>query len=445
MSKAFTKASFARSYVVPALLMFAIPVTGYVFGSHAIRSYDRSFLESLSAAVESDAELSPARKQEITGFYQQNRASRLCSDAEGRASLPPGYAEDGCGELRQFGWIAQASAGSIALGLLSLLVALGCVGVSFSSRELQYRSFVLGWSFLRTASAVQVITQGFLAVMLSFWVTAFFFERYFIKLIAIAGIAALVAVASVVIAIFKKVDDKLTVEGETLTREKSPELWTRIRELCARLNTQAPDQIIGGIDDNFFVTEHPVHIGDRALQGRSLFVSLSLLKRLEKHEADAILAHEMAHFSGGDTVYSKKLAPVLSRYATYLEGLYEGGLSRPVFYFMLFYWSLFHLSLGKERRERELRADKLAADMTSSASVANALLKVAAYASYRARVENKLFERNSTHSNLDIAHSVAVGFTEYARSPQLGGDIEIEGAFPHPFDSHPSLPSALRT
>jgi Zn-dependent protease with chaperone function len=214
------------------------------------------------------------------------------------------------------------------------------------------------------------------------------------------------------------------VAGEPLEREKSPALWRRIDALSQRLGTQPPQQILGGIDNNFFVTEHPVHVEQRVFHGRSLFVSLSLLKRLSKQEADAILAHELAHFSGGDTEYSKRIAPLLSRYASYMALLYGSALSRPVFYFMLFYWSMLQLSLGRESRERELRADKIAADATSPASVGHALLKVAAYSCYRARVEQGLFERNRAHSDLDIAHGVAVGFVDYARGQRLTHDLE---------------------
>ena len=130
---------------------------------------------------------------------------------------------------------------------------------------------------------------------------------------------------------------------------------------------------------------------------------------------------------------------MLARFGQYMVALHNGVLSRPVFYFMLFYWSMFQISLGRTRRQRELRADAIAAEATSPQSVANALLKVAAYSSYRGRVETGLFERNRAHSELNIAQSVAVGFTQYAQGPRLAADLESDDAFPHPFDSHPSL------
>jgi Zn-dependent protease with chaperone function len=408
---------------------------------HVLAHWDEQFLGAITAALQQDPDLPQERAEEIKAFYQQSPASFLCASDPTR--LPDAFVEEACGDFRQLGWIGQASLGSALLGVLSVLVSVACVSLSFVSRQAQYVSFVAGWYFLRLASAVQVLAQGFVAVMLSFWVTAYFFEVYYIKLVGLVGIVAVMAAGFVIKAIFKRPDDKLAVEGERLHRDKSPALWARIDAICSQLQTAPPNHVVGGIDNNFFVTEHPVRASGQKLEGRTLFVSLSLLKRLDKPEADAILAHEMAHFSGGDTLYSKKLAPQLARFGQYMTALASGIVSIPIAYFMLFYWSMFQLSLNKAGRERELRADTLAAEATSPQSVANALLKVSAYSSYRGRVENKLFERDRAHSELNIAHSVAVGFTEYVKGPALASDLEAEDAFPHPFDSHPSLTTRL--
>jgi Zn-dependent protease with chaperone function len=436
----FTKSGFVRSNVVPALLLFVVPVAGFAFASHVQRSWDAGFLADVTQALEEAAEMPSEERESLQQFYRESSASALCAGgAEARSALPPSFAEQVCGDYAQMRWVKLASAASVALGLFSVLFVLACVWMSFASRELQYRTFVAGWNFLRVSSAVQVLAQGFVAVMLSFWVTAYFFEIYSVKLIGIVGIMVLAAAALLIRAIFKRTDDKLIVEGTPLERETSPGLWKHVEMLCKQLGTEPPHTILGGIDNNFFVTEHPVHVGDQMFEGRSLFVSLSLLKRLSKPEADAVLAHEMAHFSGDDTSYSRKLSPLLSRYIDYMETLYDSALSRPIFYFMLCYFSLFQISLGRRRRERELRADRIAASVTSPESVGNALLKVAAYSRYRERVEQGLFERDKAHSNLDLAHSVAVGFVDYARGQSLAEDLQAEHAIPHPFDSHPSL------
>ena len=87
-------------------------------------------------------------------------------------------------------------------------------------------------------------------------------------------------------------------------------------------------------------------------------------------------------------------------------------------------------------RQREFRADAIAAGATSPADMGRALLKVIAYSSYRARIEQELFSANVRQEQVGIAARVENGFTTYATSSSLLGDL---GAmqFPHPFDSHP--------
>src|SRR5690606_26876528 len=103
-------------------------------------------------------------------------------------------------------------------------------------------------------------------------------------------------------------------------------------------------------------------------------------------EADAVLLHELAHFSGEDTLYSQRISPLLMRFQNYLEGLYAGVVARPVFYFAVLFRALYEISLGKLSREREFRADRLAAERTSPQDMAHALLRITAYSQYRASV-----------------------------------------------------------
>jgi Zn-dependent protease with chaperone function len=438
-----TGVGFVRSYVIPALLLFAIPLVGYAFVRYANASWDERFLTAVESSVAGDASADASTRAETLAFFRSTPASRLCADGPAvHRQMEAAFFDQVCGDYRQFGWIRTASLGSIGLGAVSLLVMLGCAGAAFASRELQYASFVAGWNILRVASAIQVLVQGFIAVMLSFWGTVVLTEHYYVKLIVVIGLLALAAAFKVIVSIFKKIDDTFEVEGEVLTRSASPALWARVDGLCRRLGTAPVTHIVGGIDDNFFVTEHAVHLGPHVLTGRTLFVSLSLLKRLDKSEADAVLAHEMAHFSGGDTEYSKRTSPLLSRFRIYLGALHEGGLSWPVFNFMLLYWSLVQLALSTNSRAREIRADRLAADATSPMSMARALCRVAAYSSYRGRVEATLFSRDAGHDSLAIGSRVAAGFLEYARGPHLVSDLSAQ-SFPHPFDSHPPLGARL--
>ncbi|EAU67870.1 peptidase, M48 family [Stigmatella aurantiaca DW4/3-1] len=349
---------------------------------------------------------------------------------------------EACSDVRQFQWMRRLALASAVLGLVSAVAALLCALMAFVSRPFQYGSFVVGWNMLRITGAVQTLAQGGLAVWLSYWITAVWFDRYYPKLIGMVGILAAIALFHVVRAIFRRPAMDFEVEAEKLDEADAPELWAHVRRLCASLQTQPPDHILVGIDANFFVTESDVHAGGQKLTGRTLYVSLPLLRLLKRSEAEAVFAHEMGHLLGGDTGHGKRLAPMLAHFGHYLQALREGGLTLPIYHFMKAYRGVFELSLGRSRRASELAADRLAAGVTSGQDVAHSLVKVGAYASFRDHTEANLFARSEQQRTVAIAQQVALGFTEYALSEEVHRDLHGV-VTPHPFDSHPPLSARL--
>ncbi|HEX5751402.1 MAG TPA: M48 family metallopeptidase [Archangium sp.] len=442
MKSALTIPGFLRVYALPALWLFALPVFGLWFSSHATSRFDQTFLSAVEGQLSEDTSLEEGTRQELLQFFRAVPASEAClSTSEELAGFRDKLGE-ACSDLEQFDLMGLLALGAVLLGLVSGMIALACALAAFISRPFQYGSFVVGWNVLRITGALQVLAQGVLAVWLSYWVTAVWFEIYIPKLIGIIGLLAAFALFQVVAAIFRRPAMDFEVEAEVLEPSKAPELWAHVRQLCEQLKTQPPDHILAGIDTNFFVTESEVHAGGRTLTGRTLFVSLSLLRLLEKSEADAVLAHEMGHLLGGDTGHGKRLAPMLARFGNYLQALREGGLTLPIFHFMLAYRGLFELSLGRSRRASELAADRLAAGVTSGRDIARSLVKVGAYASFRDRVEADLFNRGEQQQTVAIAERVALGFAQYAGSEAVHGDLN-GSVTPHPFDSHPPLAARL--
>jgi Zn-dependent protease with chaperone function len=268
--------------------------------------------------------------------------------------------------------------------------------------------------------------------------------QYWPKLIFIVGFLALAAVVLVICGIFKPIRNLFEVQGTLLAPEVAGPLWLQLRTICTTIGTNPPDQIIAGIDDNFFVTEQPVIVGGKAIRGRTLYVSLALLKQLDGQEADSVLAHEMAHFSGQDTMYSKRISPLLVRYGNYLEALGKGGVTLPIFYFMMCFRAFFELSLRRLGRRRETRADRIAVDTTSAQAFARAMLRIVAYSEYREKIQQGLFDQERALEKADIGRQVEYGFADFAATfasnPELGSEET-----PHPFDSHPPLSQRLAT
>lgn len=434
----FTKLGFTKTFILPAMWIFLVPALSWMFFLHAQSRFDAQALESILQQIRIDQKLSEQERAQATEFYTKVPVSKLMTNPEFAAQTDPtarfNYAT--------FRWMIRLSYLSIAAGITVFVVAGILVLLSFRSPFIQYISLLAGWHVLRIYSALQTIVIGVQLVALSFWVTALWMNFYSVKLIGVAGILSVMGVGAVLIAIFTRPRTEQTVEGTILERDAAPRLWEELSSICAKVGVNPPDQVIAGIDDNFFVTEHPITMNGTRLTGKTLYVSLPLLKQLHATEADTILAHEMAHFSGQDTLYSKRISPLLLKYQAYLKGLHEGGISLPVFHFMVCFRVLFELSLNSLSRKREFRADSIAAKVTSPRDSAGALLRTMAYSKFRQSVEMDLFKQTEAMEKADVSARVEQGFLDYAEKfasdPEIG---KMETA--HPFDSHPPLSQRL--
>jgi len=217
-----------------------------------------------------------------------------------------------------------------------------------------------------------------------------------------------------------------------------------VREIAAKMKTAPPDHLVAGIDANFFVTESGLEVGGRRLAGRCLYVSIPLLKVLDRPQADAVLVHELAHFRGGDTRASAQLGPRLLQFDHYVHEMGSGGLTRLVWPFMQLYRLILQAALSRDSREREFKADRAAARLVSPQAMVQALVKVVAYANYRGAVEQGLFDsRRKLEGELGMAASVAAGLHRYAQSDDFVDDVHL-ARVPHPFDSHPPLAQRMK-
>lgn len=440
---------FVKTYVYPALALFLIPLVCIFFYEYVQASYDQAFLDATIADIKSDVTLTPEEKaQSIEGARNMPLSWLLVINAPEvvawRDQLPTDYLYYNLSLI----WAIRISWFCILAGIGAFLLTGLTVILSLKSQWMQYYSLLIGWHTLRIFCTLEVIAQALLVFSLSFWIPAFFFNIYIIKLLFIIGIIVLCAVGAVILAIFKRVENDFVIEGEEITREMAPLLWHDLERLSDSMETAQPDHVIAGIDDNFFVTQMPVQVvghedqEPRTITGRTLFVSLSLLKKLPHQEADAVLLHELAHFSGNDTTYTQKISPLLARYGHYLQGLYDGGISRPVFYFAVMFRALYELSLGKLSRQREFRADRLASEKTSPESMAHALLRITAYSEYRNKLEQEFFEAEEAHEQVNLSQRIDSGFREFTTAFVDKRDVG-QLATAHPFDTHPPLQQRL--
>ncbi|MBW6274287.1 M48 family metallopeptidase, partial [Pseudomonas aeruginosa] len=176
----------------------------------------------------------------------------------------------------------------------------------------------------------------------------------------------------------------LDVIGRRLGEEDAPELWTLLRELAARLDTPAPQHLLVGLCDGFYVTANRVCLqpSGEHLQGRSLYLSLPLLGLLDRAELSAVIAHELAHFAGRDAHYSLHFLPIYQGAASQLAAIeeqeanvFERAALEPARLLAGYFLERFGLAVNHWSRLREFAADRRAAQLAGAPAMASALLR----------------------------------------------------------------------
>lgn len=439
------RSALLRTFALTLISLFAIPAITLLFTRYVVQTEDAVFLQSIEQRVAASSGSGSSAGPEALAYYRSHPLSSACAAT---AEDDREFREKVCEPLAfwwQFHWAERLAFWTLVGGAVLLSITSGLCALAFTSRRLRYGSFVAGWRLTTVSSAVEVLVQSAMVVWLSFWVTAYFWERYYIKLVGIAGILAAVAVFYAIWTLFKKlpVDDE--IEGELLSEADAPRLWNRIRQMAARANTAPPDNVIAGIDTNFFVTEESCTVGSQKVRGRTLFVSIPLLRILDDTEADAVLAHELAHLGGGDTRTSALLGPKLRQFDLYTWQMRSGGLTIVAHYLLRLYRMAFEFALARDSREREHLADRLAAELTAPRAIVHSLIKISAYGGYRNQVEDTLFAQSRQfNGQLGIARFVAEGLRPYAGTSEFLERMKTAD-IPHPYDSHPALTERMRS
>lgn len=423
-----------------ALALLAIPGVTYWFAAHVENHYVAEIRADALRWLDSESGYTGAELETTRLQFTELTVPLLCS---GNSAELATLKADLCGPTQHFGQFEiarQAARLILLLGLFTLGGIAALAWTVYQKPQLQYPAFTLGWWSLRFVGALEVVAQGAMLVWLSYWLTAYFANVYVVKLILLAAVLALLGVWVALAAIFKRSVLRNEVSGELITQATAPMLWARIQQFAQLLKTEPPKQVIAGIDDNFFVTQMPIHLPNVGmLEGRSLYVSLPLLRVMSWDEADAVLAHELAHFSGGDTQFSAALGPKLAQFEQYSLSMLEGGLTLILLFPLNFFRAAFEFGFSKNSREREFQADTMAAKATSPAAIARSLVKISGYSSYRAQIQSELFANEAKHDGaLNIPDRLASGLSGFTATPQFS-DAMQDAAVPHPFDSHPPM------
>ncbi len=244
------------------------------------------------------------------------------------------------------------------------------------------------------------------------------------------------------------------VAARPISLYEYPRLGLLVRDISKTLKARMPDNVVIGLEPNFFATTVPLNTPylRGPLRGQTLHLSLSLMSLFTEGELRAVIGHELGHFSGEDTLYTQRFAPAFM-------GLYRAhetllAKERPVTRILGFPARLmiedilrgFSIVESRIRRAREHRADISGVSVSSSDDLSYSLLKSSVLGSVWHEQMQSVIERGQRGS---FSRNIVRNFSERVRL-----DVEREKISPlirfalgetirHPTDSHPTTEERL--
>ncbi len=244
--------------------------------------------------------------------------------------------------------------------------------------------------------------------------------------------------------------DKFVAPGPRLERASHPQLFAELECIAALLDQPMPKDV-------YLIGEMNAYVADRGgLMGfgshRIISLGLPLLSVLTVAEFRAILAHEFAHFYGGDTklgpwVYKARRAMVqtfenvgsLRKFAR-IQVLYVVYMI--LFYILKWYFMLFLRITSFISRRQEYRADELACIVGGSQPPISGLQTIRAAAPAWASYWHTEVTPLLAEGTMPV---IADGFARFIAAPNIAPQIqaflgkELLKARPEPYDTHPPL------
>lgn len=301
-----------------------------------------------------------------------------------------------------------------------------------------------------------VASHGFLLTVSLFFLEAYFLHRVHGILFFLLGVASVWTALKVLWFSLTKIKEPQTqVVGQLIKKDEQRKLWKLIREVCAKTHCTEPDNVIVGISPIFFVTETTVVTQSEKFSGRTLYISLPFTRLLKPIELKAIIAHEMGHFIGEDTKFSKRLYPIYRGVSNTISILYSSTIYRegsgkttgisvlPSLIINHFFLSCFSFIETEIGRERELKADQVAEKSFGRNNFAESLIKAHLYGALWPLIEKAMQEalyREEIITNLSLYFSFLMKKLNVEKAQKLLENFHTE----HPTDTHPSLSIRLK-
>jgi len=368
----------------------------------------------------------------------RNEVATLTTVMEWRRLLPP--------------VVIVGGAIAAALSILVLLAGTLLGQVGRTSRDALVRGFSLMRRVIPTALSAQILaaTAGFVAAVTfeAGMLVQTGFSAGALKLLGLAVVVvggAVVVAGSTVLGLRRALSafepDSLPILGRVVTAAEAPGLWRLTEALADRLGALKPDAVVVGLGGGFFVSAGPAELepGGERLEGRILYLPLPYLALMRVDETATILAHELAHYAGGDTAYSQRFLPIYAGVGRSLDAVAAGhhgsfSLLGPSLRLGVFVMERFHLAVRHRSRAREFAADAAGAGATSAEAAARALLRTGAV---QPRIAETL-DAAAQAPDSAPADLVAAVLDRVAAQGLDDPGAHLESEQPHPTDTHPT-------
>jgi len=362
--------------------IFGAPLAGVLVSGILVAHLETQLPKALlSAAARSGRVVNSAFRQRI---YASTVAD-VCDGRPGEKDL-----EDVCGTYRHIRWIRKASTAAILLGLLMVGTPWAAGFTARSNRRVLLYFFSPGIYGTLVLTAVLIVLNAAILIASAYYLMAIFPDPAFqwtLLFPALGGVYGAWIMVRSLASLPRRAS--VTVLGLPVSPDEQPGLWAHVRWLAEKAGAAVPDHIVIGLEPGFFVTEADVSCLGRELRGQTLFVPLTLSRMLTLGEWSAMIGHELGHFKGLDTEFSKSFYPIyrgtgeaLMQLADFSEEDQSALVSFPVLPGLAalghFYRS-FAEAESKISRERELAADAVAAETSGRDAIASALVKIHAY------------------------------------------------------------------
>ncbi len=433
------KTDFIKTYVLPIFWIFSIPLSSYWFFGYALQERNVQINEIVFNSIQSNTAANGTEKVEFIDSFNSFDYAAICNETKAEYQLLKTSMGEVCNDFEHYNTAIEISLYSILISITLIICLVGLFLLSFKSQAIQYLTFVVAWNISKLFCIVQVLIQGLLLMAIIYFGPLLIWNAYYPQILFFIAIPIAYSCFQMVAVLVKNIKTPHFISGRLLKQEDSPLLYEELNIICQKFGTEPPDNIVLGIEDNFFVTENELLLNEEdKLTGKTLYASLFHLKKLDKQEASAIFAHEMAHFSGEDTLFSKKTMPMLARCDSYLAILNENFVTLPAFHFLIFFRSIFEISFGKISRVREYRADAMAAEHVGAKALSNALVKFVFYSEYRANLEDTLLLKSEQIKSINFLTKIDEGVHDFAMNYCFDEGI-LDQEISHPFDSHPPI------